>query len=74
MSLALDAYEEYARQIFSLLSERATVDRHTLAVYTVSRTIGITRSQIVFRSGHVQTRPKTRDILEVSESQGASHG
>jgi len=53
MTVALDTYEDYARQIFSLLSERSTVDRHTLAVYTVSRTIGITRGEIVFRPGHV---------------------
>jgi len=53
MSVALDAYEEYARLIFSLLADRATVERHTLALYTVSRTIGIARGQIVFRSGHL---------------------
>jgi hypothetical protein len=50
---ALDSYEEYARLIFSLLADRPTVQSHTLAVYTVSQTIGITRGQVVFRSGHV---------------------
>ena len=50
---ALNSYEEYARLIFSLLADRPTVQSHTLAVYTVSQTIGITRGQVVFRSGHV---------------------
>jgi hypothetical protein len=53
MPTALDSYTEYSRLVFSLLTDRATVERHTLAVYTTSRTIGITRGQIVFRSGHV---------------------
>ena len=49
---ALNSCGEYARLIFFLLADRATVESHTLAVYTVSQTIGITRGQIVFRSGH----------------------
>ena len=53
MPTALDSYAEYARLIFALLTDRASIERHTLAVYTTSSTIGITRGQIVFRSGHV---------------------
>jgi len=53
MPATLDSYTEYSRLVFSLLTDRATVERHTLAVYTTSRTIGITRGQIVFHSGHV---------------------
>ncbi len=53
MSTALRSYAEYARLIFTLLADRATVESHSLAVYTVSQTIGVTRGQIVFRSGHV---------------------
>jgi hypothetical protein len=53
MSTALDSYTEYTQLIFSLLTERATVERHTLAVYTTSRTIGIARGEVVFRSGYV---------------------
>jgi hypothetical protein len=53
MSTALDSYGEYVKLIFFLLADRATVESHTLAVYTTSRTIGITRGQVVFRSGHV---------------------
>lgn len=53
MPTALDSYTEYSRLVFSLLTDCATVERHPLAVYTTSRTIGITRGQIVFRSGHV---------------------
>jgi hypothetical protein len=49
---ALKSYGEYARLIFSLLADRGTVESHTLAVYTVSQTVGITRGQINFRSGH----------------------
>jgi hypothetical protein len=52
MPTALNSYEEYARLIFSLLAGRPTVQSHTLAVYTVSQTIGIARGQVVFRSGH----------------------
>ena len=50
MPAALNSYEEYARLIFSLLADRPTVQSHTLAVYTVSQAIGITRGQVVFRS------------------------
>ncbi len=53
MSTALNTYEEYVRLIFSLLGDCASVERHTLTVYTVSRTTGITRGEIVFRSGHI---------------------
>jgi hypothetical protein len=53
MSTALQSYAEYARLIFTLLADRATVESHTVAVYTVSQTIGVTRGQIVFCSGHV---------------------
>ena len=53
MPTALDTYGEYARLIFTLLTLRPTVERHTLAVYTTSQTVGITRGQVLFRSGHV---------------------
>ncbi len=53
MSLPLDSYAAYARFIFYLLVDRATVESHTLAVYTTSQTIGITQGQVVFRSGHI---------------------
>ena len=53
MPTALDDCGEYARLIFALLTHRPTVERHTLAVYTTSQTVGITRGQILFRSGHV---------------------
>ena len=46
MPFALDSYSEYAHLIFSLLTNRTTVERHTLAVYTTSQTLGITRGQI----------------------------
>lgn len=53
MSNALRSYEAYARLIFDLLAGRVTIERHTLAVYTTSRTVGITRGEVVFRSGLV---------------------
>ncbi len=53
MPTALATYGEYARLIFTLLTQRPTVERHTLAVYTTSQTVGITRGQVIFRSGHV---------------------
>jgi len=49
--MTLTTYGDYARLIFFLLADRATVASHTLAVYTVNRTVGITRGQVVFRSG-----------------------
>jgi len=52
-SAALSSYAEYARLILSLLADRAAVESHTLAVYTVSQTIGIARGQILFCSEHV---------------------
>ncbi len=53
MSTELRSYAEYARLIYSLLTDRPSLESHTVAVYTVSQTIGTTRGQIVYRSGHV---------------------
>ncbi|MBM4456227.1 MAG: hypothetical protein FJ011_00445 [Chloroflexi bacterium] len=49
----LNTYGDYARGVFFLLSGRARVESHTLAVYTVNQTVGITRGELVFHSGHV---------------------
>lgn len=53
MATALESYEDYAQLVFSLLTNRPTVERHTMTVYMVSRTLGISRGQVFFRSGHV---------------------
>jgi len=53
MSDALNTYSDYARLIFFLLADRATIESHTVAIYTTGQTIGITRGHVVFRSGHV---------------------
>ena len=53
MSNALNTYGDYARLVFSLLADRGTIESHTIAVYTASQTIGITRGHILFHSGHV---------------------
>lgn len=53
MSSPLASYAQYVRLIYSLLTDRASVASHSLAVYTVSQTIGLTRGQVVFHSGHV---------------------
>lgn len=53
MSSPLNSYPEYTQFIYNLLADRTTVVRHTLTVYTTSQTIGITRGDILFRSGHV---------------------
>lgn len=53
MSDALSTYGDYIRLIFFLLADRATIESHTVAVYTTSQTIGITRRHVVFRAGHV---------------------
>jgi hypothetical protein len=47
MSDALNTYGDYARLIFFLLAGRATIESHTIAVYTTSQTIGITRGHRV---------------------------
>ncbi|PKO21864.1 MAG: hypothetical protein CVU38_12475 [Chloroflexi bacterium HGW-Chloroflexi-1] len=51
--MSLDTYGEYTRLVFFLLADRSTVAGHTLAVFTVNRTGGITRGEVIFRSGHV---------------------
>jgi hypothetical protein len=53
MSDALDTYGDYARLIFFLLADRATIETQTVEVYTTSQSLGITRGQVKFRSGHV---------------------
>lgn len=49
----LTTYGDYAKGLFFLLADRTSVASHTLAVYTVHQTVGITRGEVVFRSGHV---------------------
>lgn len=53
MSEALASHSGYARQVYFLLAERTTIERHTLAVYTTGQTVGLMRGQVFFRSGHV---------------------
>ena len=53
MSSSLNSYREYTQFIYNLLADHTTVVRHTLTVYTIGQAIGITRGDIVFRSGHV---------------------
>lgn len=53
MSSELNTYSAYAQLIFFLLANRSSVESHTVAVYTTSQTIGITRGHVVFRSGHM---------------------
>jgi hypothetical protein len=53
MASVLDSYNSYAQFVYSLLADRATIESHTLAVYTTSRAVGIMRGQVVFNSGHV---------------------
>jgi hypothetical protein len=53
MSSALESYAQYAQLIYATLADRPTVASHTLAVYTISQTVGMTRGQVIFRSGHV---------------------
>lgn len=53
MSPALESYAQYAQLVYSLLEDRPTVASHTLAVYTVSQTIGMMRGQVHFHTGHV---------------------
>jgi len=52
MASALQSYAQYTQLIYSLLANRPTVASHTLAVYTVSQTVGLTRGKVLFHSGH----------------------
>lgn len=53
MSSPLVSYTEYARFIYDLFADRPTVQHHTLAVYTIGRTLGILRGQVAFHSGYI---------------------
>lgn len=56
MTSALISQFAYSQFIYGLLTDRATVESHTLTVYTIGQTIGqtigILRGEIQFRSGH----------------------
>ena len=52
MSSPLDSHLAYSQFIYDLLTNRSTVEAHTLSVYTVGQTIGIVRGEITFRAGH----------------------
>jgi len=49
--MSLNSYAEYTQLIFRLLADRPTVANHTLAVFTVNRTVGIVRGEVMFHSG-----------------------
>lgn len=51
--MSFSSYAEYVQLVFHLLSNRAAVASHTVAVYTVNCTVGITRGEVVFPSGHI---------------------
>lgn len=53
MSSALKSYARYVQLVYSLLADRPSVASHTLAVYTVSQAVGMTRGHVQFHSGHV---------------------
>ncbi len=53
MSSSLNSYAEYTRFIFFLLADHSTIENHSVAVYTTSQSVGMTRGQINFHSGHV---------------------
>jgi hypothetical protein len=49
----LNSYDEYSQSLFILLASRSSVDHHSLTIFTTSRTVGICRGKVTFRSGHV---------------------
>jgi hypothetical protein len=51
--MTFSSYADYAQLIFHLLADHPMVASHTLAVYTINRTVGITRGEVIFHSGHV---------------------
>lgn len=52
MPAPLESFADYSQFSYALLADRESILSHTLAVYTSSQTIGITRGEIKFRSGH----------------------
>lgn len=53
MASELGAQQDYSRFVYDLLSGRATVSSHTVAVYSIGQTVGMVRGEIRFRSGHI---------------------
>lgn len=51
--MPLDSHVSYTQFIAGLLTARATIESHTVTIYTVGQTLGIMRGQIQFRSGHL---------------------
>ena len=64
MSSPLISYVAYTQFIFNLLTDRASVESHTLTVYTVGQTMGIVRGEIRFHSGHLLRVFEQIDFLE----------
>lgn len=64
MSSTLASHAAYTQFIYGLLTERQSIETHTLALYTVGQTVGILRGEIKFRSGHKLRVFEQIDFLE----------
>ncbi|MBV7335055.1 hypothetical protein KFU94_43830 [Chloroflexi bacterium TSY] len=64
MTAHLSSHTAYAEFIYGLLTDRPSVESHTVAVYTVGQTIGIVRGEVRFHSGHRLRIFEQVDFLE----------
>jgi hypothetical protein len=52
MAPPLASYDSYAQFIYSLLTDRPTIESYRLNAYTVGQTIGVVRGDIKFHTGY----------------------
>ncbi|MBI5653470.1 MAG: hypothetical protein HZC40_23940 [Chloroflexi bacterium] len=52
MTTSLHSPTTYTQFVFELITNRASIDHHSLVVFTISPTVAIVRGEIVFRAGH----------------------
>lgn len=64
MSAPLDSYTAYTQFIYDLLTDRPTIETHSLAIYTIGQTVSIVRGDITFHSGHTLRVFEQIDFLD----------
>lgn len=52
MSPPLGSQIAYSQFVYDLLTDRTTIETHTVSLYTIGQTVGILRGEVKFRSGH----------------------
>ena len=64
MVSTLSSHTAYSQSLYRLVTDRSTVESHTIAVYTVGQTVGIVRGEIKFYTGHTLRVFEQVDFLE----------